>query len=85
MGIKSGVLSIKAGINLSQLEYAAEILPPRVWKESEALQIHFCRRGLRCSSMNCKLAMQGELGGYGLCKQDGYEVVKLKIVQCKNC
>jgi hypothetical protein len=68
MGIRTGFLSIKASINLwetlvrSQLEYAAEIIPTKLWKEPEALQMDFCRRVLRCSSMTAKLAMQGELG-----------------------
>ena len=51
-GELKGCLSVKAAINLwdalvrSQLEYGAEILPKKAWKESEGVQMDFCRQSI---------------------------------------
>jgi hypothetical protein len=60
----------------SQLEYGSEILGKKKWKEAEDIQMDFCRRVLRCSSMTSKLAMRGELG---LCSMQARRDLKMLV------
>ena len=68
MGIKSGDLTVKGGINLynalirSILEFSAEVWGFDAWKDGEAIQFDMCRRLLRCSSKTSKDVLVGELG-----------------------
>jgi hypothetical protein len=72
MGLKSGYLTVKGGINLwealvrSILEFSAEIWGFDAWKEGEAVQYDMCRRILRCSSKTSKDVLVGELGFWSL-------------------
>ncbi len=68
MGIKEGVLSVKAAINLYQslvvsgLEYGSEIWGFDKWSNGEQVQYHMARSILRCSFKASRPAVIGELG-----------------------
>jgi hypothetical protein len=68
MGLKSGDLSVKGGINLYQalvrsiLEFSAEVWGFDAFPEAEKLQYEMCRRILRSGYMTTKEALLGELG-----------------------
>ncbi len=68
MGIREGVLSVKAAINLYQalvvsgLEYSSEVWGFDKWALGEQIQYQFARYTLRCSPMTSKPALVGELG-----------------------
>ena len=72
MGMSSGHLSIKAGINLynalvrSILDYGSEIWGFDKWEDGEKIQRAFGRRLLRCSSKTTNEAVLGELGWWRL-------------------
>jgi hypothetical protein len=72
MGMNTGYLSIKAGVNLweslvrSIVEYAVEIWGDEVWKEGENLLHEMGRRILRCSPAAANAAIRGELGFWSM-------------------
>eukprot|EP00456_Euglypha_rotunda_P077550 TRINITY_DN7332_c0_g1_i5.p1 TRINITY_DN7332_c0_g1~~TRINITY_DN7332_c0_g1_i5.p1 ORF type:complete len:315 (+),score=-5.67 TRINITY_DN7332_c0_g1_i5:109-1053(+) len=72
MGLRSGVLSIPAAINLwnalirSQMEYGCELWGGESWLEGDQIQAEVARRILRCSSQASVVAMRGDLGWWKL-------------------
>ena len=72
MGISSGFLSIKGGINLWQslvrsiLDYGSQLWGNEVWKQGESLQLEMGKRLLRCS-----MTTGEEIWDGGLCKLEG--------------
>jgi hypothetical protein len=71
MGMSSGYLSIKAGINLynalvSILDYGSEIWGYDSWEDGEKIQRTFGKRLLRCSPKTTNEAVLGELGWWRL-------------------
>ena len=79
MGMSSGHLSIKAGINLynalvrSILDYGSEIWGYDKWEDGEKIQRAFGRRLLRCSSKTTNEAVLGELGWWRLATVRDYK------------
>jgi len=92
MGIKKGVLSIKAAINLYQalvvsgLEFSAEVWGFDKWEEGEQIQLNAARYILRCSSSTSKPALIGELGLMSLYGRRNYKtlVYWMKIISLPN-
>ena len=68
MGMKNGILSVKASVQLweslvrSNLEYGAEVWGAGKWEEAEEIATEMGRRILRCPSKTTNAAVRGELG-----------------------
>ena len=79
MGIKEGVLSIKASINLYQtlvlsgLEYSSQLWGFDLWEFGEQIQFSFIRYILHCSIKTSKPALVGETGLMSLFGRRSYK------------
>jgi len=79
MGIRGGMLSIKAAINLYQaliisgFEFSSEIWGFDKWEDGESIQYTFSRYILQSSSMTSKPALIGELGLMSLYGRRNYK------------
>jgi hypothetical protein len=79
MGIRSGVLSVKAAVNLYQAlvlsiaEFSSEVWGFEKWQEGEQLQLDMAKYILRCSSKTSLPAVIGELGLMSLYGRRNYK------------